>query len=458
MSGGFASYTCSSFRERSRDSAQIRMKLDKDSNLIAAVIGKDGRTSAIRQCLAASSRVSGPVAVLSEGTPPGGVIDEVIREADRVKPDFVVVGPEGPLALGVVDALEERGIACVGPNRALARIEASKAYTRRLLTEHRIPGNPEHRIFERIDGVADYLRALGEFVVKPDGLTGGKGVKVSGDHLHSIDEGVQYCTELFHVPGSRVVIEEKLDGEEFSLQTFADGTHVVDTLPVQDHKRAFDGDAGPNTGGMGSYSAPDHLLPFLDQDALTQARVINARVARAIGYTGILFGGFMLTKNGVRLLEYNARFGDPECLNVLSVMETDFAAICLGIINGTLDQATIRFKPLATVCKYVVPEGYPSRPSTGVVDVSDVVESDSLRMYLAAVDPIEGEPHKYRMTGSRAIAFVGIGPTLEEANRHAEDACRRVRGPVRHRTDIGTAELLERRVRHMARITHSLAV
>jgi phosphoribosylamine-glycine ligase len=209
---------------------------------------------------------------------------------------------------------------------------------------------------------------------------------------------------------------------------------------------------------MGSYSGPDHLLPFLGNDALAEARLINARVAGAIGYKGILFGGFMLTKNGVRLLEYNARFGDPECLNALSVMETDFADVCLGIINGTLDKVTIRFRPLATVCKYIVPEGYPSRHSTGVVDVSDVVESDSLRMYLAAVDPIEGEPRRYRMTGSRAIAFVGIGPTLEEANQHAEDACRRVRGPVRHRTDIGTAELIERRVRHMARMTHRLAV
>jgi phosphoribosylamine-glycine ligase len=156
------------------------MKLEKDTNLIAAVVGKDGRTSAIRRCLAASSRISGPVAVLSEGRPPGGVIDEVLREADKVKPDFVVVGPEEPLALGVVDALEQRGIACVGPNQALARIEASKAFTRQLLTEHRIPGNPEHTIFERIGGVADYLRTLGEFVVKPDGLTGGKGVKVRG--------------------------------------------------------------------------------------------------------------------------------------------------------------------------------------------------------------------------------------------------------------------------------------
>ena len=434
------------------------MKLDKDMNLIAAVVGKDGRTSAIRRCLSASSRVTGPVAVLSDGKPPDRVIADVLREADKVKPDFVVVGPEEPLALGVVDALEQRGIACVGPNRALARIEASKAFTRELLTEHRIPGNPEHRIFERIDGVAEYLRTLGEFVVKPDGLTGGKGVKVSGDHLRSIDEGVQYCADLLHAPGSKVVIEEKLDGEEFSLQTFADGAHVADMLPVQDHKRAFDGDAGPNTGGMGSYSGPDHLLPFLDHDALAQARAINARVARAIGYRGILFGGFMLTKDGVRLLEYNARFGDPECLNVLSVMETDFADVCLGIINGTLDQVPVRFRAVATVCKYIVPEDYPSRPSTGIVDVSAVVESDSLRMYLAAVDPIEGQPHRYRMTGSRAIAFVGIGPTLSEANQHADEACRRVTGPVRYRADIGTAPLIDRRVRHMARITHRLAV
>jgi fusion protein PurCD len=209
---------------------------------------------------------------------------------------------------------------------------------------------------------------------------------------------------------------------------------------------------------MGSYSGADHLLPFLDKDALAQAHAINARVARAIGYKGILFGGFMLTKNGVRLLEYNARFGDPESLNVLSVMETDFAEVCLATINGTLDQLPVCFKPLATVCKYIVPEGYPSQPSTGVVDVSDVVESDSLKMYLAAVDQIQGEQQKYRMTGSRAIALVGIGSTLEEAHQHAEDACLRVKGPVRHRADIGTARLIDRRVRHMARITHQIAV
>jgi phosphoribosylamine--glycine ligase len=315
----------------------------RQSGLIVGIIGKDGRTSAIKQYLRYSDRVS---AVVSLSSGKEGSREHLLRAVssavEKYHPDFVVIGPEEPLAHGVVDHLSSKHqVPCIGPTERLAKLESSKAFTRDLITRHQIPGNPRHRIFDSIDGIGEFLYELGEFVVKPDGLTGGKGVKVSGDHLHSVVDALEYCDELFSVPNTKVVIEEKLDGEEFSLQSFCDGSHLLHMPIVQDHKRAYDGDTGPNTGGMGSYSCADHSLPFLDADAVARAQDINTLVANALykdtreKYKGVLFGGFMLTKDGVRLLEYNARFGDPEALNVLSLLEprSSLLDICEGILT-----------------------------------------------------------------------------------------------------------------------------
>src|SRR5437867_4543759 len=305
-----------------------------------AVIGKDGRTSAIISSLMASRRVR-EVATLGEGKGlTAGGMQEILQRAREERPDFVIVGPEGPLATGVVDAIQGKlGIPCIGPTQSLARLESSKAFTRQLVARHGIPGNPEHRVFTDINGIDSYLRGLGAYVVKPDGLTGGKGVRLSGAHLRSAEEAVRYSAELFREGHAAVLIEEQLEGEEFSLQSFCDGTHVADMVVVQDHKRAGEGDTGPNTGGMGSYSCADHSLPFLLPEQVKEASAINQAVARALlaetgmKYRGILYGGFMATRDGVRLLEYNARFGDPETLNVLSVLGTDLVDICQAMIE-----------------------------------------------------------------------------------------------------------------------------
>ena len=442
----------------------LHMRITKQRGLTAAVIGKDGRTTAITRLLERSPKVSGPVQNLASGASlqPAAYIDEVLQNARRIRPDFVVIGPEGPLALGIVDQLEAIGVPSVGPVRALADLEASKAFTRNLLARQHIPGNPEHRVFTSPAGVGEYLRSLGDFVIKPDGLTGGKGVKVSGDHLSSVDEGVAYCDTLFRRGDRQVVIEEKLDGEEFSLQSFCDGSHVVHTVAVQDHKRAYEGDRGPNTGGMGSYSDANYLLPFLDRASVEDAKAITERVVKALlndtgqKYKGILFGGFMLTKGGVRLLEYNARFGDPESLNVLCLLDADLADICVGIVNETLNEVPVTFRPLATVCKYVVPEGYPEHPVKGEsIDLSAIAESDQLKIFHAAVD---ARPDgRLTMTGSRAVAFVGLGQNLADAERHAERAASAVRGRVFHRRDIGSAELIQKRVTHMNQVRQSVA-
>ncbi|MDO8575985.1 MAG: phosphoribosylamine--glycine ligase, partial [bacterium] len=208
--------------------------------------------------------------------------DDVASYAAEVKPDFAIIGPEEPLAVGVVDRLAEMGIPCVGPTQELAKLESSKSFTRRLLSKYKIQGNPEHRIFHSIDGMESYLRRQTSFVIKPDGLTSGKGVQVFGEHLKTIEQAMSYCQELFAAKQPAVIIEEKLDGEEFSFQSFCDGYHVVDTFPVQDHKRAGEADTGPNTGGMGSYSCEDHSLPFLRPEHIKEASQINQLVCDAL--------------------------------------------------------------------------------------------------------------------------------------------------------------------------------
>jgi phosphoribosylamine--glycine ligase len=434
-------------------------------------MGKEARLDCILEALDKSSHAN-ELYTLSEVNNPGFLkksevrpcdtsnVEEVLKHAREIKPDFVVISPEEPLAKGVVDRLtQELGIPCVGPLKQLAQIEWSKSFARELLSEYGIPGNPEHKIFRSPDpeGIRAYMRELDQFVVKPDGLTGGKGVMVYGEHLHSLDEAMDYCTSLFSRSQGPVIIEERLDGEEFSLQSFCDGQHVVDTPAVQDHKRAYDGDEGPNTGGMGSYSCEDHSLPFLSKDYIQQASRINDAVAQALlaefeqGFKGILYGGFMVTKKGLKLVEYNARFGDPEVMNVLPLLKTDFIDVCLAIINGTLDRLTISFEKKATVCKYIVPKGYPSNPEKGErIYVDNVpVSSDKLKVYYAAVDEKDGI---LRLTGSRALAFVGIGDNIPEAERIAEDAASKVEGPVRHREDIGRSALIQKRIDHVNRI------
>jgi phosphoribosylamine--glycine ligase len=385
---------------------------------------------------------------------------EVAKIVREINPDFVLIGPEEPLAAGIVDELRKFGIPSVGPTKRLAQLETSKSFTRELLTKYGIPGNPKYRVFRGMKGIAEYLLTMDSFVIKPDGLTGGKGVKVSGEHFHSIAEALEYCAEIFKSVQPIVVIEEKLDGEEFSFQSFFDGKHIVHTIPVQDHKRARDGDTGPNTGGMGSYSCADHFLPFVTRDHIRQAgeinRLVGEAVSREIGeeYKGILYGGFMRTKEGLRVIEYNARFGDPEVMNVLPLMQADFVEVCKAIIHGTLDKLTVCFKHQATVCKYVVPKAYPGKSmGRGEIRLDKASKvpglGDRLRMYYAAVSEKDG---KLYLTGSRAVAFVGIASTLFEAEKIAEEAACLVEGPVFHRRDIGTAELIQKRVDHMHRI------
>ena len=213
------------------------------------------------------------------------------------------------------------------------------------MKKYKIPGLPKFKVFESLEGVMEFIEDLDQVVIKPDGLTGGKGVKVQGDHFQTKEEALKYCSEVLKTHPA-VIAEEKLDGEEFSLQCLTDGKTVIATPPVQDHKRAFEDDKGSNTGGMGSYSCESHLLPFLKKAHVDEALKITRQVAQSIYletgeyYNGIMYGGFILTRDGVKLLEYNARFGDPEAMNVLPLLKTDFVSVCQAA--NTLSQKDIR--------------------------------------------------------------------------------------------------------------------
>lgn len=365
--------------------------------------------------------------------------------AEKVKPDFAFVGPDNPIADGAADELLKVGVKSVAPFKKLAQLESSKSFTRELVAKYGIDASPKFKVFTSEEGLKEFIEELQHYVVKADGLTGGKGVKVSGEHLATTEEGYAYALECLSIDG-RVVIEEKLIGVEFSLMSFVDGIHVVDMPAVQDHKRAYEGDTGPNTGGMGTYSDANHSLPFLRPGDLERAHKITEEVAAALHkecgeyFKGIMYGGFMAVKNGVRLIEYNARFGDPEAMNVLPLLKSDFIEVCEKIIAGTLDKA--EFENKATVLKYVVPEGYPENPKKGdKIEIAGVPAG--VKMYYGSVDAREDGIY---LSSSRAVAFVGIADTIEEAEKLAQSAVGSVKGPVFFRKDIGTKDLIQKRI------------
>lgn len=374
--------------------------------------------------------------------------------AAKKRVGMAVIGPEAPLEKGIVDELTKAGIQAIGPSKSCARLETSKSFTRNLLAKHRIPGNPQFRVFRSSDGVREFLADLGEYVIKDEGLAGGKGVKLSGEHLATVDEGVEYASACIKKSGA-VVIEEKFVGEEFSLQCLTDGRTVIGTPLAQDHKRAFEGDEGPNTGGMGSYSDSDHLLPFLSQADYDAAMDITRKVCAALReecgmpYRGVMYGGFIATANGVRLVEYNARFGDPEVMNVIPLLESSLLDLFRAISEGKLKEGMARFAKKATVCKYVVPKGYGVKSEAGhplKVD-EKAIEKAGARLYYAAVDQ---RPDGLYTGMSRALGIVGIGSTLAEAEAKAEKALAHVSGHIAMRHDIGTETAIRKKVRRMA--------
>ncbi|HOV68227.1 MAG TPA: phosphoribosylamine--glycine ligase [Methanoregulaceae archaeon] len=423
------------------------------------VVGGGGREHAIAAALAGGgdARIAAVMATRNPGI--AALADSILlaKETDvghvvgfaaEQSVDLALIGPEAPLEAGLVDALEEAGIPAFGPTRAAARIETDKAYARDLMARHRIPGSPAYWRFSDSEEAVRFIRDHpGDLAIKPVGLTGGKGVRVMGEQIDR-DGACAYAREL----GTEIVVEERLEGEEFTLQAFVDGSRLVPMPLVQDHKRAFEGDRGPNTGGMGSYSMPDHGLPFVTPEDRDRALGIMESVVRAMAsegtpFVGVLYGQFMNTGRGPMVIEFNARFGDPEAMNVLTLLGSNLGELAFRCVDGTLGAADASFLPAATVCKYLVPEGYPDAP--GPSEPIETGDPGTARLFFANVEELDGRLWTRR---SRTLAFVGTGPTLEEAEAIAERAAAGVRGPVRYRRDIGTRDLLEHRCAHMRSI------
>jgi len=385
---------------------------------------------------------------------------KIIEFGKQNSVNFAVIGPEAPLVVGIVDALEKSGIPCVGPKIEAAQIEGSKIFMRNLLEKYNISSNIESKRFDSLVGLENYLDQVGDenIVVKPDGLTGGKGVKVYGDHLFSRSDILTYCRDLIS-KNSSFLIEEKCEGEEFTLQTFCDGKNIIGTPLVQDHKRAFVDDKGPNTGGMGSYSMEDHLMPFISKSdvetSLNDMKQVISAIKKETGveYKGFLYGQFMKTKKGIKLIEYNARLGEPEAMNILPLLKTNFIDICYGIIEGNLSES-IDFKNQATVCKYLAPMGYPTSPVKDEPIHIDKkkIEKQGAKYYYASVYRKNGDIFS---TTSRAMGILGISDTLERAERIAEEGVNCISGKLFHRKDIGTTKLLQKRIDHMKSILNS---
>ncbi len=433
------------------------------------LVGGGAREHALGRALTRSADVE--LFVLARHRNPGlASLAKAYEEADETDPKAVVafarrvgaeaacIGPEAPLATGVSDALSAGGVRVAAPSKAAAEIETSKLFMRRLLQKHNVKGSVAFHYFE---DAAAAKKQLGtndlRWAIKPVGLTGGKGVRVYGDHFRNLQEGGAYIDEVIRhgAGGPGVLLEELLEGEEFTLQAFCDGTRVLPTVAVQDHKRLLPGDQGPNTGGMGSYSQADGFLPFLTRaewEASLQIlrSVVAALRAEGRPYVGPIYGQFMLTQDGPRIIEVNARLGDPEAMNVLSLLRTEFAGLALRMAEGRLPENTLDFQRLATVVKYVVPAGYGTKPVAGAeirVDEGGVAGAEA-ELYYASVEALG--PGVVQTTTSRAVAVLGKGETIKEANEVCEAGLQHIKGAgliVRH--DIGTAELIEKRIRHM---------
>ncbi len=384
--------------------------------------------------------------------------------ARQVNPNFAVIGPDDPIGVGAADALLEIEVKSFAPNKNCAQLESSKSFTRNLLKKHNIDASPGFEVFTEILDTtgrkAFFDKYRGQIVVKADGLLGGKGVIVAGDHFDDFEIAEDFAKQSIEKFG-RVVLEEKIVGEEFSLISIVDGKTVLDTPAIQDHKRAFEDDTGPNTGGMGCISDENNSLPFLTQKDLDEAHEITVQTMQAINeelgcaFVGVMYGGFMVTNQGVKLIEYNARFGDPEALNIFPVLKNDFVEVCEKAIAGKLDEVgKLEFAPQATVVKYLCPDGYPENSVKNVpVSVSPALEeNDNQRVYYASVGEEDGN---IVLKGSRAIGCVGIGDSLAEANKYCDELIKNFDGPVFYRKDIGTEALVNKRVTHMEEVRNS---
>jgi phosphoribosylamine--glycine ligase len=368
---------------------------------------------------------------------------DVLRAAREHAVGLVVVGPEEPLVNGLVDALRAAGILAFGPDRAAARLEGSKAFSKELMREAGVP-SAAFEVFRDADAAERYLRAQGRpLVVKADGLAAGKGVVVAKDVDEAVDAVRGMLRERrFGSAGESVVIEELLAGQEVSYHVVCDGERYVALAPAQDHKRVADGDRGPNTGGMGAYSPPPVVTPEVEQKILT--RVVEPTLAamqrRGTPFRGVLFVGLMIEDGEPRVLEYNVRFGDPETEVLMARLGSDLLPLLLGAARGDLRGVALRWAAPCALCVVMASEGYPGsypkgRPILGLERVGP--EATVFHAGTAALAGEAGEPQVVT-AGGRVLAVTAIGQSVDEAAARAYGAALQIHFEGAHyRSDIG---------------------
>lgn len=343
--------------------------------------------------------------------------EAMLRAAAEKQIDLTVVGPEAPLVAGLVDAFEAAGHRVFGPCRQAALLEGSKVYAKKFMSRYKIP-TASFEVFECAAKAKDYIKNqnLGPCVVKADGLAAGKGVIVAG----SKDEAIVAVEEImvkraFGSAGDTIVIEELLEGEEVSILAFTDGKTIVPMVSSQDHKRAYDGDKGPNTGGMGAYSpAPVYTAEIHDivvREILEP--VIAGIAAEGVLYKGVLYAGIMITKTGPKVLEFNVRFGDPETQPVLSRLETDFVQIIEAVINEKLDQVKVVWSDQPSICVVIASGGYPGRYEQGkIIHGLDQPFCENVAVFHAGT---KFEGGHIVTSGGRVLGVTARGNDLQEA-------------------------------------------
>ncbi len=416
------------------------------------VVGSGGREHALAWKLSRSPRVSAlycapgnaGIEQLARCIPiPATDIAALKRFVLSERIDLTVVGPEAPLALGLVNEFRKAKLKVIGPTQGAAQIEASKAFAKELMRRHRIP-TPQARTFDRLDQARAYIEKHPvPLVVKADGLAQGKGVIVAA----SVEEAWQALSALMDQQtlgeaGQRVVIEEFLDGEELTVMAFTDGKTVVPMVPAQDHKRVGDGDTGPNTGGMGAYAPAPLAVPSLQKvvrDEILQPTVdALAQVGRP--FHGVLYAGLMIVDGKPSVLEFNARFGDPETQVVLPLLETDLVDIMEVVVEHRLDQVRIDWSSQAAVCVVLTSGGYPGSYATGVPIKGLPVEGErELLVFHAGTSRKDGD---LVTAGGRVLGVTGVAPNLGGARDRAYEAARAITFDGCHyRSDIATRAL-----------------